>query len=550
MTARIILQAFDQYQKARTTFVHTVADLATRVQNIEHLVNAGVLDLLRPLLSDVVPSIQQTAAVALGRMANHDGKIAQAIVSRDILPQLLQSISKQNKFYKRAALFVLRAVSQHSPEMAQVVVQSGGLEAMVVCLEDFDPGVKEAAALALGYIGRHNRALAQAVVDAGAVPILVTCLQEPELSLKQIAASALHDISKHSIELAQTVVDAGCIAYLAKSISNPDRKLKRQVLAALSSIAKHSVQLSEMIVEAKVFPDILLYFADPDDEVKRNAANLVKEVTKQSLELSQLVVNTGGIGALIELISSTKGSIRLPAIMALGHIGAISEEFAMAIIGSKGVTELAIVLDIEKEEHVVATVIWALGQIGKHTPEHAKALALANVFPKIIQLYTKPGTSEDLQQKSRTTLKQVLQKCMYMSALEPLLETAPPFILKYVVGQYSKILPNDPKARRAFVTSGGLKKLQEIKAEPGTTLMEYITIINCCYPDELINYYSPGYPNSLLERIDQYQPQIKAMFNMSERQPSEDDVDMDIEINANSHLHALLNTSESQKEEN
>lgn len=49
-----------------------------------------------------------------------------------------------------------------------------------------------------------------------------------------------------------------------------------------------------------------------------------------------------------------------------------------------------------------------------------------------------------------------------------------------------QILPNDPKARRLFVTSGGLKKVQEIQAEPGTTLSEYITIINCCFPEEIV----------------------------------------------------------------
>lgn len=49
-----------------------------------------------------------------------------------------------------------------------------------------------------------------------------------------------------------------------------------------------------------------------------------------------------------------------------------------------------------------------------------------------------------------------------------------------------QILPNDAKARRLFVTSGGLKKIQEIQAEPGTTLSEYITIINCCFPEEIV----------------------------------------------------------------
>lgn len=51
-----------------------------------------------------------------------------------------------------------------------------------------------------------------------------------------------------------------------------------------------------------------------------------------------------------------------------------------------------------------------------------------------------------------------------------------------------QILPNDAKARRLFVTSGGLKKVQEIQAEPGTTLSEYITIINCCFPEEIVRF--------------------------------------------------------------
>ena len=96
---------------------------------------------------------------------------------------------------------------------------------------------------------------------------------------------------------------------------------------------------------------------------------------------------------------------------------------------------------------------------------------------------------------------------MYLPALEPLLQDAPPNILKHVVAQFSKVLPHDPKARRLFVTSGGLKKIQEIKADEGSPLAEYINTINNCYPEEIVKYYSPGYSEQLLDRIDQYQPQ-------------------------------------------
>lgn len=39
--SKSVLQPFDQYQKARVQFVQTVAELATRPQNIEALHKAG-----------------------------------------------------------------------------------------------------------------------------------------------------------------------------------------------------------------------------------------------------------------------------------------------------------------------------------------------------------------------------------------------------------------------------------------------------------------------------------------------------------------------------
>jgi len=52
--------------------------------------------LLRPLLLDSVPSIQQSAALALGRLANYSDELAEAVVSNEILPQLVYSLSEQN----------------------------------------------------------------------------------------------------------------------------------------------------------------------------------------------------------------------------------------------------------------------------------------------------------------------------------------------------------------------------------------------------------------------------------------------------------------------
>ena len=69
-----------------------------------------------------------------------------------------------------------------------------------------------------------------------------------------------------------------------------------------------------------------------------------------------------------------------------------------------------------------------------------------------------------------------------------------------------KVLPNDPSARRLFVTSGGLKKIQELKPEPGSALKEHINNINACFPEEIVRYYTPGYSEQLLQRVDTYKP--------------------------------------------
>lgn len=64
-------------------------------QNLS-LFDLGVMSLLRPLLLDVVPTIQQTAALALGRLANYNDNLAEAVVKGDILPQLVYSLAEQN----------------------------------------------------------------------------------------------------------------------------------------------------------------------------------------------------------------------------------------------------------------------------------------------------------------------------------------------------------------------------------------------------------------------------------------------------------------------
>ncbi|KAL8430360.1 hypothetical protein Efla_001125 [Eimeria flavescens] len=107
--SRNINQVFEEFQRARSHFVQTVADLAQRPQNIDGLRAAGALRLLRPLLLDSVPGIQQTAAVAVGRLVGYSEDAALECVKEEILPHLVASVAQQN-----VSISVASDICQHT----------------------------------------------------------------------------------------------------------------------------------------------------------------------------------------------------------------------------------------------------------------------------------------------------------------------------------------------------------------------------------------------------------------------------------------------------
>lgn len=149
----------------------------------------------------------------------------------------------------------------------------------------------------------------------------------------------------------------------------------RQVCQCLANISKHSVDQAEAVVGAELFPKILYRLKDTDESVRKMAATCIREVVKHSPELSKLFVEAGGITATIEYLNENKGVARLPGILILGYVAGYDAHTAMSIITSKGVTVLKDSLIQVPDDLVKGASAWALGQIGGHTPDHAKLVA-------------------------------------------------------------------------------------------------------------------------------------------------------------------------------
>lgn len=101
----------------------------------------------------------------------------------------------------------------------------------------------------------------------------------------------------------------------------------------------------------------------------------------------------------------------------------------------------------ESEDHIKSAAAWSLGQIGRHTSEHAKILADENVLSCLVSLYVSDKSSEDLKAKCKRSLELVLENLTEMPALDSLLQEpdASEDIIQIILAQIAKVIPNDPK---------------------------------------------------------------------------------------------------------
>lgn len=151
-----IIYCFEDFQRSRVEFVRCVADLTLDSRNMKPLFNGGVVELLKPLLVDHVPSVQIASALALGRIASHSTEMAEHTAKGPTLHTLVHIMPDMDSYFKRAACYLLRSVAKSSPKLARAVVDAGAVESFVSMLEVLDSNVREAAIWGLDYIARHN----------------------------------------------------------------------------------------------------------------------------------------------------------------------------------------------------------------------------------------------------------------------------------------------------------------------------------------------------------------------------------------------------------
>ncbi|GAW81075.1 PF16 protein [Plasmodium gonderi] len=504
--SKAIQQIFEDYSRARTHFTQNIYDMCLKSHNMEVIINTDIIILIRPLILDKIPIVQQNATQILAKMATHSEEVALTILQNDVLPHLIYCLKHENKNYRKNCANTLKCLASHNAKLANLVAEGENcIDYLMDSLDEYDVRLKEACINALCAIIKNDIDLSKKLVDKGIIPLVILCLQEKDTNLIKSTLNILTELSKQTNEIAKEVVDNNALPHLIKYLDHNDIHIKRSSCNCLSQIAKHKEELTELIIENDVFPKIIYLLKDNDDIVKKNCSNLLKEMSKHNEDICKIITRAGTLPFLCECIEqASKDNIKCPAILCLGFIASFSESLSLNIILSNTIPILKKCLIEETEDYIKCASVWTLGNIGKHSSEHVKKISDENILIILVNLYNSNDSSDDLKKKIKFSLKIMIQKVTDLEALEPVFIKSSIKLAKYCIYQFSKILPKNPTYKKSFIKSGCLKYLQEIKNSDEAKKIEMeINTINKSFPEDIINYYTPGYSETLIKKIDQ-----------------------------------------------
>jgi hypothetical protein len=511
--SKAVIQPFEEFQKARTIFVQTVAELAKNKSNIESLKSLNVMKLLGPLLADPVNSIRQSSALAISRLAKHSEEMASEVVDEKgkILMTLINQETLNNKFYKRAACFVLSSVSSHK-NLVQRVANEKVVSFLVECLEEYDPAVKESAAWTIGCMSFHDAEISKKFEKEGVVERLITCLSEPEIVIKRNVIITLSYIARHNEELASGIARHDNLQNISYYLAFKDIALKRYICLCLANIAKHSEGLSSQVITSLNFEVLKDCLKNEDKTLKKNAIQLINEIVKKNEQQTSVIGNKIKYDALIDFVNKNQGETKIFGISILATVANYSELLANDLVDSKVLPPLINAVNevFQKEAneisfHISSAACWALGNICKHKHDLTnKVMDLTSGLPQtLLTIYLSPYSRRELQENAKYALISIIENCDKIKVLNGLLDKPATdsdsnlheFILKKVLEKQAKVLKENNNAKKEFVDI--LSKIQSLK-KTYKNLKDEVAQVNSIFPESIINYYSDEYEAKII----------------------------------------------------
>lgn len=425
----------------------------------------------------MVPSVQVAALGALKTLAVQTERSGDELTAPGTLAKVVSSLSHDNRRVIMSGCAALEALAAKKEAHAAAIVKSGALVPMRALLNAFDVDVKESAVRAMTAVALAGEAHAEALMDDETLESLVVNANagDSPLALRTAIARLFDACCAYGAVPAARVIESGAahsVAALARDAAAaavrgggaPPRS-RAVAFACLAQMARHADDLAARVVEAGAVPDALAALIDPQDVPAREAASaMAREVVCKTPELAEAVAADGGVAALVQNLGLERGEKRaILATQSLGYIADFRPSFAVACVSVDQGRCLVEAMEHAVDDEAAVAAAWAMGCVARHGPESAAPLARSAAMRVLLDAYVNPVASEALVERSKASLKGLIKNCGELGLIEPLVsEKTPPVILRHVLGEFGAKLGADVNAKRAFVTSGGLMRLQGV----------------------------------------------------------------------------------------
>ncbi|CAI5534494.1 unnamed protein product [Closterium sp. Naga37s-1] len=437
--ARAVVSAMETYHDARIQFVGKVSDLAFSPQNAEAFFSLGAMQLLLPLMHDVMSSVRSAAILSLGRLANVSDTWANDIVDRNILPDLCKALAAKHRSLV-ASLHSFSSVSHHPRfPVSSFPSPPSPASSPLTCVFPLTPlslvhplplvsgnnrHHKRAAAFAVKAVARHAGAELAAVGSSGpgsVLPVLAECLTDAMPAVRETAACALGHVAKQSREAATRVIETGAVATLIGSLH--DEEVARMALSVLGDIARHSAEHATIVAdggrgeadggagaaEGGAIGRIVALLGSKDVKMRRQVCVCLSQIVKHSEALAIRVACAEGISRLFLCLHDSDQALRRNAAFAMREIARKSPAAADRLIhlGAIGPVIDAVLTEEGGAGSARLAVVQALGHLAGAGGEGALAIVASEGVAPLKELLIQPDVEESVRGACAWALSQI-----------------------------------------------------------------------------------------------------------------------------------------------
>ena len=473
----------------QTSALAAMRALASRVDRAgDVLATPETLGKIVSSLSHADPAVVVAGCGVARALASKREAHVRALFDAGALPPLRRALDALNPEILEAAAKCAVAVAQASPWAAERLLDAPPARAARAPADE-----DEAPTDANEENDTRETSSARESTPEGRVAnkpaTLLECLcsasanAKTSLMTRATIARLFEACAAHGEALASRVVrDADCAgavtrlardAGLALAAGAGAARARATAFAAAAEMARHADALALAVRDAGVLREALVGCCERSDAfpveaaaTREAATACLRALASKTPELATSLIEAGAAASLTDSLAMEKGGKRAAlAAQTLGFLADYKPSTALSVCGVDGGRALVRCLESAETGDVAAAAAWALGCIARHGTPTASVLAKNGAIGALLRCYA--GVQADrhltLREKAKASLKSLIRKCGGLETIDALVSAETPGpILRHVLSEFAERLGKDVAAKRAFVTSGGLMRLQGV----------------------------------------------------------------------------------------